>query len=537
LVRSTQVSKFCVAALVVFSTRSLEAQQTALAITGATQGSSKITVTPNAVPAGDTAKLVVFNSASSKCDAAGEANPLPLQGDGSVSGTGAQTINLAAPLNSGQVICVAEKYSGTTAKADDFLATPINVSNSGSASQPDASAKGSAPAANATTPAPTSNVAAGAGTASNTFTIGLTVPAGIPTTMSNAIVASGKITYDESNTEPISSLVDQACQPLANDPTIAGRKKKFSTYEVFNVINLAGDDKNQSVASNNWYIFNEHPPAYAGFHGWKLGDFDPSTRFYGAKHIILVSIVVNYKGTALPSIQYGTILTQETPTNLSDAYQLLGIVFPPGQTGAGEAQTTPPDFISGCTVIPIGAKYSTSSIEVDTTFPATGTSSSKATLKFVNEPKSWWDVSFALPVKKASALTYSSSGTATTSGTITASTINKQNLFAVFDFYLPFADLKKPTATQIIPHPFLGAAITGRPLDNMLFGVSGGLHLVEVYVGALLIKQQQLNGLSAGGSATTTALSNATSNGFQASLSVGIKISIPNALTLLGKST
>jgi hypothetical protein len=70
----------------------------------------------------------------------------------------------------------------------------------------------------------------------------------------------------------------------------------------------------------------------------------------------------------------------------------------------------------------------------------------------------------------------------------------------------------------------------------MLFGVSGGLHLVEVYVGALLIKQQQLNGLSAGGSATTTALSNATSNGFQASLSVGIKISIPNALTLLGKS-
>ena len=139
-------------------------------------------------------------------------------------------------------------------------------------------------------------------------------------------------------------------------------------------------------------------------------------------------------------------------------------------------------------------------------------------------------------MKKASALTYSSSGTATTSGTITASTINKQNLFAVFDFYLPFADLKKPTATQIIPHPFLGAAITGRPLDNMLFGVSGGLHLVEVYVGALLIKQQQLNGLSAGGSATTTALSNATSNGFQASLSVGIKISIPNALTLLGKS-
>ena len=75
-----------------------------------------------------------------------------------------------------------------------------------------------------------------------------------------------------------------------------------------------------------------------------------------------------------------------------------------------------------------------------------------------------------------------------------------------------------------------------QPLHSLLFGASVGVHLAQIYVGALLIKEQQLNGLSNGSSATQGQVASATKYTFNPSFSVGIKISISSAVSALSSA-
>jgi hypothetical protein len=59
---------------------------------------------------------------------------------------------------------------------------------------------------------------------------------------------------------------------------------------------------------------------------------------------------------------------------------------------------------------------------------------------------------------------------------------------------------------------------------------------VQVYAGALLIKQQTLNGLSTGSPATPAQLASATTFEYKPSFSIGIKISVKGAVTAISGS-
>jgi hypothetical protein len=333
---------------------------------------------------------------------------------------------------------------------------------------------------------------------------------------------NGTLIYDPSAPAPLDAILKKACGGSVS------ALDSGSTYAIINIIRLDGGNGAQNVASNNWYVYSKQKSFWKGFAGgWKLTDFDGATRLYGASKILLVSIMENDLSktdeTPGPTVQYKLTITKQQPSNIADAIQLIGLVFPQSTIPAPD-KAPQPNYLA-CSAVPVA--YKTSSVKIDFSFTAAGNAPFTASQSFVNEAKEHWDVSFALPIKKASALQYSS-----TSGTVTASQINKSDLYAVFDWYPYPLDLKN-SKFNYIPGVFAGVAMNSQPLHSLIFGTSIGTKFAQFYAGALLLKQQDLSGLSTGSSASSAQVSNATSYVFKPQFSVGIKISISAAAAAL----
>jgi hypothetical protein len=412
-------------------------------------------------------------------------------------------------------VVTAVNAAGESAPSNEVSATPV--------SQPAAASKTTAPAQ------PTTNVGQSPDTNIQVPTMTYTAfaAASYPVVAAPAGTPNGKITYDSSGVE---NLIQNACTPAFKSPAdFSAAFNDGQTYTIINVIDLKGGANAQNVASNNWYIYSKGKTFKSGFAGgWQLPDFDGATRIYGAKKVLLLSILENNltpAGTDSPAIAYTFTVTKQQATNVANALQLLGLVFP--QAAAAGLPAVPASYLA-CGIAPIA--YKTSSIKIDLSYTAGGGSPYTASQSFTSEAKQRWDVSFALPIKKASALQFSS-----TANTVTSSQINKTDLFAVADFYPYPVDLANSKFT-FIPGFFAGVAMNSQPLHSLLFGGSVGLKLVQVYAGALLIKQENLNGLSSGGSATPAQLASATTFEYKPSFSIGIKISVKAAVTAISGS-
>jgi len=417
--------------------------------------------------------------------------------------------------------------SGESPQSTHLTATPVAGSAQPQTPSNGAPANsGSGVATAATASKPTTNI--GSSAATNVQNPISMLSAFDPSTVPALTATTGTLMYDVSEVE---KLTTSACESTykSTSPNFADVLGSGSTYTLINVINLTGTNGSQTVKSNNWYVYSKDktwPKGFVG--GWHLSDFDGATRLYGASKIFLLSIVLNDVTPGTPAINYTVTVTKATATNVSDVYQLLGMVFPAaGAPNAGLQPSQTPNWWA-CSLVPIA--YKTSAIKIDTSYTVGGGSPFTASQTFTNESKQRWDVSFALPIKKASALQYSS-----TANTVTASQINKQNLFAVIDFY-PVPVNLSATSTSFMPSFFGGVAMDSQPLHSLLFGASVGVHLAQIYVGALLIKEQQLNGLSNGSSATQGQVASATKYTFNPSFSVGIKISISSAVSALSSA-
>lgn len=104
---------------------------------------------------------------------------------------------------------------------------------------------------------------------------------------------------------------------------------------------------------------------------------------------------------------------------------------------------------------------------------------------FDNEAKSWWDVSFALPLQTRNDLTVN-----VEAGQIAAKKVQKADLFAVIDVGVP-RDTKK-VQLQLVPTLIYGMPITGKPLQHHLVGASIGLNYVQVFGGARFDRREQV---------------------------------------------
>jgi hypothetical protein len=455
------------------------------------------TIVTAAFPANATNGTVsIFTATNGTCPSTAPINPL---GSAQIGGNGDITVKLSSPLSNGNSLCLFDSYV-LAGQANNEAAGPITVG------------------------APPSNPASSA-TAPQAYKISL-APATID---KDYLLANGQLNGldflpQKDKTLLVSGYAQTACVKVSHWNDV---KDEGGTYYVFNTLVL---DPSGKVTSSTWQIYNPHATWFDGIKvmapHWGI-DQVQGMRFYGARNLVVIPLVVSAK--SLSSISYTPQFTAATATNVGDFRALLGILFPGGQTAAPAAANTSPDLYAGCAIIPVAHKYRTSSIELDTN-SSDSTTAAKGT--FVSEANAWWDVSFAFPVTKASALSYSS-----TDNTVTATSLSRQNLFAVADFFIPKVDLKIPLALHYIPHPFGGVAISGKPLHNLLFGLSMGTSIVEIYAGAQLVKTQNLgNGLSTGSGASQGQVSAATTYSFVPSASFGIKVSIPNGAKLLSSA-
>jgi hypothetical protein len=176
-------------------------------------------------------------------------------------------------------VVTAANAAGESATSNELSATP--------ATPPPAPLK--------TTPVqPTTNVGQSPDTnvQNPTMTYAAFTPGSYPVVAAAAGTPSGNIVY---NVFGVEKLINDACATAFASPAdFAAAFNEGQTYTIINVINLKGEIDAQNVASNNWYLYSKGKTFASGFAGgWKLTDFDGATRLYGAKRVLLLSIIEN----------------------------------------------------------------------------------------------------------------------------------------------------------------------------------------------------------------------------------------------------
>lgn len=274
------------------------------------------------------------------------------------------------------------------------------------------------------------------------------------------------------------------------------------TYAVINIVRWADPDttnKNQTVQSSNWYIFNSSSKGYfwRNFSHWTQADFSGNNRIYGVNKLIILFVHLNIsnpngsRSCPIPySATYEIDIQKRTPTNQSHLAQLAQLAVPAGASGA-QIERAPPCPIGSYSIwggdaFAIGYSTSTISFSSSITDPNGADQPTNLAPKYqiISEARSYWDISVAVPIKKISAVQYNTSGS-----TVVPSQVNRQNSFAVVDFYLPPRDLVG-TNYSLIPHPLVGVSMAQQPLHSILAALGSGTNFGEIFAGIDFLKQQ-----------------------------------------------
>jgi len=111
---------------------------------------------------------------------------------------------------------------------------------------------------------------------------------------------------------------------------------------------------------------------------------------------------------------------------------------------------------------------------------------------FDNEAKYHIDFSVGVPITKITDLSY-----VQTSNSVTAANVDKQKIFALFDYYPVAVDIKN-TILPKFPYLLTGVSLSSQPLKKALFGVGWGPIYANFYAALLLNTQSAPNTWSCG---------------------------------------
>lgn len=301
--------------------------------------------------------------------------------------------------------------------------------------------------------------------------------------------------------DPLAATLDNpAAAGLLINGLLVTKDKNKPTYCIVHLLRWADGstpDK-PKIQSQTFYLYRYDE------RGWSQEDFTTNKRIFGASHVAFLFVHFNAAGMIGKYVpEYDFTITKKTPANVAHLYALLSSFAPGATPQTNEANTAElrkpqqaPDAIWGGGLLDL--QYIPSDIALKSTF-RTGSGQLDNDLSqtqqkladdiiYDNEGRYYWDVGFAIPVRRISEIKLDA-----TSGVATPAQVNSTNVFAVFNGYIPSVDVKGNGFTRI-PHPIAGVDFGKQPLRKILVGGAWGPHLAELYMGAVFVKQRELSG-------------------------------------------
>jgi hypothetical protein len=139
-----------------------------------------------------------------------------------------------------------------------------------------------------------------------------------------------------------------------------------------------------------------------------------------------------------------------------------------------------------------------------------------------NEGLYYWDVSLGIPVTSVTQLDFEASG-----GQVFAKEIDSTQLMALMNIFWRPMDTKNVTLA-LVPSPIVGVALSKKPLNKILVGLSMGLNKVQVYGGR---QWSQIEKAPVAAEEVTAPTTNTTE--YQANWVVGINVPVRQVIDFL----
>ena len=305
-------------------------------------------------------------------------------------------------------------------------------------------------------------------------------------------------------------------------PTIvkckSGEKSDFPGPKDYIVIHVVGwkdktAGKPQDIDKENWYVFNQ------GDGDWDEGAFSKDDRIFGRRNVCLLYLYFNYD-PAGQSIRYTLDSQSKMPAYLDHFVGLLQL-FGMGTSGGGPgARNVAKGFWDA-------TSFDTFYVPSDITFtpeivPDDGSTTIKLnSKKFDNEGRYHTDFSVGVPIRKINELSFISS-----SNTIVPTKVEKQDLYAFFNYYPKAFDIKS-SAWSKYPHLLGGVSLASQPLKKVILGAGYGPIYAHFYAGLLIHTYQLPKGSACGSTPTSSQLVGATlTNHTCPEFSVGLNVAV-----------
>jgi hypothetical protein len=298
-------------------------------------------------------------------------------------------------------------------------------------------------------------------------------------------------------------------------PSFTNPEKNKNFYCIFHLITWSKLDASnkQAVLADNWYLY----------HRGKLTKGEASTipRLYGARQASFIYIHFNKD----PDFNdyaplYNFEVQQRTPAYIGNLLGVLNLATGISGGAADKSGGAPPETWFG--VAKLNFQYRVADITATpklTRGPATVEEMGTAQ-KFDNEGKYFVDFSVGVPVRKMTELEFSS-----TNNTVTANEIDKTKLFAFVNVYPIPVDIKS-SSPHLIPHFVGGVALEKQPLHKIFVGAGFGPVVANFYIGALFVKQQELQTLNPGDPASPDQLGADKRRRFKPQVAFGLNLPV-----------
>jgi len=283
----------------------------------------------------------------------------------------------------------------------------------------------------------------------------------------------------------------------------------------------------QTVAAQNWYVYNDgSAKGMRSDRVWSQEDLATANRLYGVKKVWLLYVHLNKEPQVAYTAFYDFNITKKTPANVANVLALAKVFASTTQAAAN----APTNFWGGSMVdthyVPSDVTVTASIANDPAAGPLVALDKPK---KYDNEGLYWWDVSVGVPIRRIKELQFD-----TTNNTVTSKEVDKQNIFALFNLYLPPKDIKG-TGFSWIPHFVGGVAIAKQPLKKFMLGAGFGPHFANLYVGALFTEEKKPATLTEGSTATPGQLNADIRKRFKPQFTFGINIPVRAVLATMDK--